>query len=462
MPEDLLAILCSLNFLIPSGSLSASLSLNFGIDIFDGILTLLNQFMPFLMMYKFFLPILNIIICIIEVLCSLVSPFALIGALDRLFTQCIPAFLNLFPIFALIIMIISILLLILALIEYILSMVFKLTLSLQGNIIGLISAFEISNTVGILAIASKLGDLLCVFQNLLVLLAFFDIIIQAIKDILALGFSIPPCEGGDNSNCCGPNTCPVIVQAPYTNTTGELQYANEVGIISTIAALTGFYNIDLRSESWQLYDPNQTIAQQFWNVVEAYDVIADGYNPPPIYFPTTQLFTAYTPPKQAAYTVDLKLDYDPIQWGRLGNKQTIIFRDCIVLFVPTQTLQGFDNTPATAQTVTNGVIYIAGGFGYLKDGKTKLKGYAADGITPIADQATLGNFLHKTATFAAPPGSLSSSGTLALSTIESTFKPNMPALLQANLVTLGCMPSIALNKAFVNNVVFSNIRSEEH
>src|ERR1035437_7408688 len=194
MPEDLLAILCSLNFLIPSGSLSASLSLNFGIDIFDGILTLLNQFMPFLMMYKFFLPILNIIICIIEVLCSLVSPFALIGALDRLFTQCIPAFLNLFPIFALIIMIISILLLILALIEYILSMVFKLTLSLQGNIIGLISAFEISNTVGILAIASKLGDLLCVFQNLLVLLAFFDIIIQAIKDILALGFSIPPCE----------------------------------------------------------------------------------------------------------------------------------------------------------------------------------------------------------------------------------------------------------------------------
>src|SRR5271154_5878406 len=120
-PEDLLYILDLLQLLIPPGALKPQLSLNFGKDIFDGILKLLDQFMPFLMLYKFFLPFLNIIICIIEVLCALMNPFALIGALNKLFTQCIPEFLNLFPMFALIIMIISLLLLLLALVEYLIQ-----------------------------------------------------------------------------------------------------------------------------------------------------------------------------------------------------------------------------------------------------------------------------------------------------------------------------------------------------
>jgi len=67
-------------------------------------------------------------------------------------------------------------------------------------------------------------------------------------------------------------------------------------------------------ESWQIFDPDQTLYQQFWNIVNAYDVIADGYNPPPIYFPSTQIFTATTPSSQAAYTLDITVDYNPAQW----------------------------------------------------------------------------------------------------------------------------------------------------
>lgn len=457
MPENLLGISDYLQLLLPTGMLSANLSLNYEVDIFDGIMKLLDQFMPFLMLYKFFLPVLNIIVCIIEVLCSLINPFALIGALERLFTQCIPAFLNLFPIFALIIMIISILLLLLALIEYILCFIIKLVLSLSGNIVGLIEAFLVSNSVGILAIASKLGDMLCLFQDLLVLLAFFDVIIQVIKDILAGGFSIPPCSGGNSSNCCNPSVCPAFIQqSPYTLSSGQLQYSSEVGTETTLVINPSttpptYLTIDSSTETWQLYDPNQAIYQQFINIIAAPDVIADGYNI--VFFPTTQTFSANTPPAQAAYTIDVTVDYDPAQWGRTGNAQEITFKNCIVLLAPTATLQGYNITTAEP----TGVVYIAGGDGYAADG-TPLNGYDLIYTTIQTNQpATLGNFLHIKPTFTSTPGAPS---VINLTNVKYTFKPNNSILLQNNLISLGCMPTISLNRDFVNTVVFSDIATQ--
>ena len=52
-PEDLLEILDLLQFILPSGVIKPSMSLNYGKDIFDGIMSLLDKFMPFLMVYKF-------------------------------------------------------------------------------------------------------------------------------------------------------------------------------------------------------------------------------------------------------------------------------------------------------------------------------------------------------------------------------------------------------------------------
>src|SRR5271165_1832150 len=80
-PEDLLYLFNLLEMLIPPGGLKPQLNLNFGKDIFDAIIKLLDQFMPFLMLYKFFLPILKLILCIIEVICALVNPFKLIPAI---------------------------------------------------------------------------------------------------------------------------------------------------------------------------------------------------------------------------------------------------------------------------------------------------------------------------------------------------------------------------------------------
>jgi hypothetical protein len=457
-PEDLLYILNLLQLLIPPGALKPSLNFNFGKDIFDGIMKLLDQFMPFLMLYKFFLPFLNIIICIIEVLCSLLNPIALASALSNLFTQCIPAFLNLFPIFALIIMIISLLLLLLALIEYIISQVIKFVLALLRNINALVKAFQSANANSVAAIAKKLGALLCVFQNIFVLLAVFGIIIQIIKDILSMIFSIPPCAGGEGSttSCCNSNTCPTIVQNQYTNTTGTFQYMPEAGTQTTLALPGGkFFNIDARTESWQLYDQSQTLPQQFWNIVDGYDVTQI---PKPIYFPTDASYSATTSPQQAAYTVDLRLLYNPAQWGRAGSTQYIRFKDCIVLAAPTQTLLNWDNV---AVPISTGVFYLAGGSGFLDDGVTQLDGYMADGYTPLSPrtQATLNNFLHTPAKFSATP-MLSPTDGYTFSDMQYTFKPNLIVLMQKNLVTAGCEPTFVLAKAFVNNVMFSNIASQ--
>lgn len=454
-PEDLLDLMNKLQMLIPPGALKPQLNPNFGKDIYDGIMKLLDQFMPFLMLYKFFLPILNLIICIIEVLCALMNPFALISALNRLFTQCIPEFLNLFPIFALILMIISLLLLLLALILYIIDQILKLIKAILRNINALVKAFNSANATSVLTIAKKLGALLCIFQNLFVLLALFTIIIQVIKDILSLIFSIPPCEGGgpgSTDGCCAATYCPTIVQGNFTNQTGTFQYLPQAGYQTNVALGNLFLTSDLRQESWQLYDSNQSQQQAFQNIVNAFDV-NNSVVPKPIFFPTDAKYDANTPPSQAAYTMDLRLFYNPAEWGRNGDPQFIRFKDCIVLKIPTQDLLAYNNGTSLVLT---GVLSLAGGLGYLDDGTTKITGFAADGTTPIGDQATLGNFIHKKSQFSANPVLLPTDG-YTFFNMEYTFKPNLPVLLQKNLVNMKCMPAIALNSGFLNTVMFSQV-----
>jgi len=460
-PEDLLDLLDRLQLLIPPGALKPQLNPNFGKDVFDAIMKLLDQFMPFLMLYKFFLPILELIICIIEVLCALMNPFKLIRALNRLFTRCIPAFLNLFPIFALIIMIISLLLLILALIEYIIAQILKFIKMILRNIIALEKAFSDGDQNSVLAIAKKLGSLLCIFQNLFVLFAIFNIIIQIIKDILSLIFSIPPCDDGDPSDedgCCTPDVCPAIVKSDYQRFTGTFKYlpAASVQTSLTLPAIFGStFNFDVRPESWQFYDLGQEQAQQFRNIFDAYDVTIV---PKPIFFPTDSTYSASTDPKQAPYLLAVRVFYDPAQWGRFdpnihGVPRYVKFFNIIMTQVPTTTLTEGD---LTTQTVNNAVAILAGGYGYEDDGTTPLKGFASDGVTQIGDQARFENFFHMPSQTSTNPD-LSINDGYTFFNVDYTFHPNVAPLLTKNLVTLGCIPSIALNRAFVNNIFAGDI-----
>lgn len=448
-PEDLLEIFNTLQMLTPVGILKPQLSVNWGKDVYDGIMKLLDQFMPILMVYQLFLPLLNIILCIIEVLCAIPNPFKLVSAMIKLFRNCLPPFLSLFPIFAMIIIIISLLLLLLALIEYIISQILKLILALLRNINALVKAFQDADSSSILAIARKIGNLLCTFQNFFVLLSLVSIIIQIIKDVLGLIFSIPPC--GDSSNCCTPDVCPAIVKNSYTRTTGNLQYFNHVSIDTGIVLPPPFgsFGVDVRAESWQIFDPEQLQAQQFINIVDAFDVAS----PKPIFFPTDSTFTATTPPNQAAYTIDLRLFYDPFFWNRTGSARFIRFKDCIVTKAPTKKLSTFDNK---TQDVNDGVLLLAGGKGFEDDGTTVLTGFAANGVTPISDQATLENFIHQAEVISTLPVLSPADGYL-FTQAEYTFNPHIETLVSKNLVTLGCIPALALNKDFINSVFAGDI-----
>jgi len=455
-PENLLELFEKLRLLIPPGALRPQLNPNFSKDVFDAIMKILDQFMPFLMLYKFFLPILELIICIIEVLCALMNPFKLIRALNRLFTQCIPDFLNLFPIFALIVMIISLLLLILALIEYIITQIIRFILFILRNLIALILAFEGQNGPAIKAIAFKLGSILCIFQNLFVLFAIFNIIIQVIKDILSLIFAIPPCDDGDPNDedgCCTPDVCPDIVKQPYTRSTGTFKYLPKVAVQTSLilSPVLGPFTQPVRNESWQLFDAQQSQSQAFRNIFDAYDVTVD---PKPIFFPTDATYTSSTDYRQVPYTVDLRMFYNPANWGRTGNPRYIRFKKCIITNVPTTSLT--EGNLSTTQ-INNGVVVIAGGTGYEDDGNYKLPAYAADGITTVPNvSATIENFFHMPTTISTEPD-LSINDGYNYFNIEYTFTPNIAPLLSKNIVTLGCVPSIATNRAFINEIFAGDI-----
>ncbi|HMC02220.1 MAG TPA: hypothetical protein VKN14_14370, partial [Flavobacteriaceae bacterium] len=96
IPEDLLALLDILQAKIPGATLFGNVD-NFSKEVLDVIASLLNQLGPYLALYNFFQALLNMIGCIMDILCCLNNPFCLVRAIRKLFKRCLPDFLNLFP-----------------------------------------------------------------------------------------------------------------------------------------------------------------------------------------------------------------------------------------------------------------------------------------------------------------------------------------------------------------------------
>jgi hypothetical protein len=456
-PEDLLGIVDLLELIVPSGTIKSSLSVNFGKDTFDGIMSLMDKFFPFLMLYKFFLPVLNIILCIIEVICSLINPFALIGKIQRLFRVCIPEFLALFPMFAIIIMLLSLLFLIIQLIEYIVLKILDLVALLLANIEALVTAFQFSDADGVLAITRKLGLVICAFQNLFVLLVIFSVIIDIIKNILKLASAIPPCSNSgsldttDSTNCCGPTTCPSFIKnnTTITSGTGSLQYFNEAAQGSATSfgglPLSFFTAAPEREESWQFYDVDQSYATAFSNITNAYDLPVGTSI---VFFPPGVTYTASTPINQVPYLVNMVLQYNPALWNSsdtLGIRN-IQINNCIVVSPPTSDVTTYNNGKISVPT---GVLELAGGLVYENDG-----------ITPLlinGKQATLSTLIHLAAeiTYGSQPVLLPTDGYL-FSNVQYTFTIQHEVLFAAALITLGCIPTVALDRDFVNTVFGGN------
>lgn len=449
-PEDLNALFNALEFLTPIGPFKPPFTPNYDRDVLDGIMKLLSAFMPFFALYQMFLPVLNIIICIIEVICAIPNPFKLIDKIQKLFRQCIPDFLALFPQFALIVIILSIINLLISFIEYVINQILILVAIIQQNINTIERALSLADGESILAATAKIGNVLCSFQNIFVILALFQTLIAVIQDVLRLVFNIPPCADNSNDSCCSPDVCPSFIKdnTDIKRDTGTLQYFNEVAIDSGLVLPPAFgdLTIDIRKESWQFYDASAPIPLAFINITHAFD-LPDGYNI--IFFPTDTNYTSATDPSQVPYLVNLRLFYNPISWGILTDPlgpRFIRINSCIVLNAPTTSLSEFDNS---SKTIANGVLNLTGGLAFEDNGKTPID---INGV-----QATLNTFIHMSAETGIIPPPLNPTDGYTFSEVSYDFIIQHPILLSKALITLGCVPSVGLDRAFVNTVFGNNI-----
>ena len=448
---DLTALFKLLNMKLPFNTLYANINADMMKDVLGVIWKLLDSFTPVLSLYTFFLPILELLLCIIEILCALTNPFALAIAIERLMLICIPDFLKLFPFLALIIMIISLLLLILALIIYLIERVLALIELIIHNIVILIKAASRQDGDSILAITKKLGDLLCFLQNLFVIFALIATIINLIKSIFSLVFKLPPCSpnNGGGSSCCSPDFCPAFISnnQTITSSTGNFLYFNEVGIDSGLVLPFGFPPIVsiIRNESWQFYDPNLVQDQQFINITNAFDLPSGTSK---IFFPSGVTYTATTDPSSTPYVISFRLLYDPAAYSSTttGNPRYIRIQNAIVAVPPTTGTLDYNSAFTDP---FDGTLNLIGGSITEDDGKT-----------PVVDSNnnpyTIQSFFHAPINQHpnAPPGPtpLSTDGVL-YSNITYTFTINAIVLAGYSIITMGCIPSVAAAKNFINATI---------
>lgn len=452
--EDLLALFDKLSMILPPGTLKPGLDADILNKPFAAFLTLLEKFMPFLMLYKFFLPMLNLIICIIEVLCAIPSPFKLPRALRRLFRVCLPEFLALFPFFALILMIIALLLLILALIEYLIQRILNLIAIIIKNIKTLALAARRLDNDSIIGITKKIGDLMCLFQNLFIIFGIISLIIQLIAGMLSLGFHIPPCDSSDGSvdGCCTTDVCPSFIKNNadgITNDTGFFQYYPEVGIDSGLTLPEGFPPIVsiIRNESWQFYDPNLQQNQQFINITNAFDLPVGTSK---VFFPEGSTYNSTTSSSAVPYTINFRLFYNPTIFGNSDPKgaRYIKITNAIVKNPPTKGVLAYDGKSFISPF--DGTLNLVGGSITEDDGKTPI-------VDANGNASTINTLFHMPVNAFGPAPS-PTDGVL-FSNITYTFNINYEVLVSNSLITIGCMPDVAIDRDFINATIGAQFNS---
>lgn len=441
-PPNLQDLAKWVDLIMPGGSLKQPYNIKVDESVFDAVVKYLDKAYPFLMYYKLLLPILELILCVIEVLCALPNPFKTVRAVRRLFRNCIPNFLSLFPIFALPLFLISLLLLLIALIEYILQQLLKIVELITRNIRILINARDRKDAVSYKAVLQKIAWALCVFEGLFVVLGIFKAIFDVIKEILNKTFSIPPCDDGDNGDdsCCSTDVCPAFFKnKEIASSSGILQYLHEIKqpnmlISGSISAPSNIVYSTVRKQSIQFFDETSSQDLQFINISKPYDLPYEK-----VFFPKDVSFNKDTPPQQAPYTVDLRIFYMPYRYGRhdtAGNRYVRI-KDCIVTKEPTSYLDTYEsNTVAFSR----GVLQLAGG-----------KVFEDDGITPVnlnGSQASIDTFINKPVEERPYYYLQDEDDSIKYANVSYTLKINHDLLsMKYGLLTVGCSPETSEDKA---------------
>lgn len=440
------------------GSYSFKPNLDEGVNsVLSALMNIFNQIAPFLALYNFIQPVLNIIVCICEILCALLNPFKLYRAMRKLFKQCIPNLIRMLPFMALLAMILSVLLLILALVEYIIAMVENLIKDLIANIKTLANGLSLQDDDAVSATARKIAQLLCLMENLFAVFVALGAIISVIQSLANIG-GRAPCGGGsspsiDSESCCSSDVCPpYIADNPdgIVGISGELIYYNRIdtdvrGIFGSLTPqqASSFNLPAIRGESWQFINQETNQPYPFSDIITA---IGDGDQ----FFPEGVTFNKNTKPTKAPYTLDLTFnEFDPgvFNLSDHGHSRNFIIRNVIITQKPYIGVVDFDNRLNTALNST-GTFTLAGGLVYEKTSDLSSDfPYIINGV-----QATIENFIHNDPKFGYLP---SVDDGYILGDVGFTLNINHEVLVGYSLITLGCIPEIATERFIANTRIES-------
>lgn len=444
VPEDLIDLVERISALFPQGIKFVPNADALTKGIWDALANLFTQLAPFLAFYKFIQALLNIILCIIDVLCALFNPWATVKALKRLFKKCLPDFLSLFPWFALIIMILALVLLLIELIKYIIMMIISYVKQIIANIKVLTRAFTVGDSDAILAAVNKLSYLICMIEQLFSIFLAIAAILAIIKPLMEIaGRGV--CRGGSGGDsCCTDDFCPSFIRnsidGGFGSETGRLIYFNKIQPSAPIDPSFDWLrniNISLRDEKWQFVDDNPGEAKFV-------DIIIPSPEYGFTYWPEGETYDADSNIVRLPYLLDMNILLDPSEWGNpddvLGVRQFNI-RDIIIHQRPTVYPESWNGNVEETDKVSGALVLVGGSvYEYTNDGYSQ---YKING-----KQATLQTFIHKNALISNSIPTFNDGYNFL--DVSYKFRYQHEVLIDKKLITAMCHPDAALESEVLN------------
>jgi hypothetical protein len=434
-PEKILELIEQLSSLFPGGTFAPQLD-DITQTILSAIASIFTQIAPFLAFYNFIMALLNMVLCIIEVLCAMPNAYKTYKAIKKLFKVCLPAFLALFPWLALLLMILAILLLILALIEYIINRLLQIIEDLLRNIRALGDVVNTQDPEAIEAIAIKIASLLCLIENLFAIFSALAMILAIINSLAAMGgHGVCNDNGILNVNCCDDETCPPFVannpDGYIYGIQGRLIYYNRI-------ERNPLLNLNFtRNESWQFVNDDGAAEYPFDSVITSY---GDGDD----FWPDGKTYDGASSLKKVPYALKLILrDFNPAIFHPtdIGGARDFTINNVVVSTRPYDGVLNEQNVLDPWNT--NGTFSLRGGTVY-------------DGDTIYTTASNIETFIHNDPDYG---GNFPTTDDgYYINDVEFEWFTNQPALLDNRLITFGCIPEVKMEREMLN-ARFSDTRS---
>ncbi len=436
IPENIFAWLNRLKLKLPGGGILQSIIDGLQKSISQIISEVLTMLSTFLNMYMFILAIIDLVVCIIRVMkCGMPNIPKTVKRIKRLVRKCIPLFISIcFPWIVLLLLILALIQILIAIVEYIIEIIKRLIKQIKKNLEKLREAYTKANTDAALAIVSKLGNLMCLFEHIFILLGavagIFELILSIFRPIKFCN------DGSGSSDDAG--MCTEFLRDPeiqineesetwltrMKNTTGTLVFTNTV-IGSPFSIIPSYVGIS-RTEQIYLYDQTMTDPDFYLSNIISSTISEDPGRKYPFFPPNTKI-NIDTPEYSIPYFVNLKINCDPND----GYGTRDISINNVIVNYPTTTIYDMviGGIPRPA-SYDKGFLAISDG--YTVDSLDQYNGYDLTTLVkavindPNMTDATLND------------------GYSYDITTEYQLAVNFEALATYQLISMSCIPSMAL------------------